>query len=162
MPERFLERFTVGAGFQPCENFCSVIGVQHVPHFGLGFSPVNYGSMIVWVNLHGSFALGLGLIWLIWIGEILSYALPGLAGRPMLDDVDARRRIRTLGMVALLSTGALLINPRGLEILDYVADLLSDAPSQIMGDESIYNVDAVVLTDIIMMAKKRSRPVPVS
>jgi hypothetical protein len=91
--------------------------------------------MIVWVNLHGSFALGLGLIWLVCIGEILGYALPELTGRAMSDSSDARRRIKTLGIVALLSTGALLINPRGLEILGYVADLLSDAPSQLMGDE---------------------------
>jgi lipoate-protein ligase A len=34
--------------------------------------------------------------------------------------------------------------------------------NQAMGDESIYNVDAATLTDIIMMAKKRSRRVPVS
>ena len=91
--------------------------------------------MIVWVNMHGSFALGLGLIWLICLGEVLSYALPGLAGRPVSDGPGARQQLMTLGMVALLSTGALLVNPRGLEILDYVADLLSDAPSQMIGDE---------------------------
>ena len=32
---------------------------------------------------------------------------------------------------------------------------------EVMGDESIYEVDAAALTDIIMMAKKRSKPVPV-
>jgi lipoate-protein ligase A len=34
--------------------------------------------------------------------------------------------------------------------------------SQVMGDESIYNVDAAALTDVVMMAKQRSRRVPVS
>jgi len=33
---------------------------------------------------------------------------------------------------------------------------------EVMGDESIYEVDAAILTDIIMMAKKRSKRVPVS
>ena len=33
--------------------------------------------------------------------------------------------------------------------------------SQVMGDESIYEVDAETLTDVIMMARKRSRPVQV-
>ena len=33
--------------------------------------------------------------------------------------------------------------------------------NRVMGDESIYNVDAATLTDIIMMAKKRSKPVTV-
>ena len=33
--------------------------------------------------------------------------------------------------------------------------------SEVMGDEAIYEVDAAALTDIIMMAKKRSKPVPV-
>ena len=33
--------------------------------------------------------------------------------------------------------------------------------SEVMGEESIYNVDAGTLTDIIMMAKERSKPVPI-
>ena len=34
--------------------------------------------------------------------------------------------------------------------------------NEVMGSESIYNVDAATLADVIMMAKKRSRRVPVS
>jgi len=34
--------------------------------------------------------------------------------------------------------------------------------NRVMGDESIYNVDAATLTDVVMMAKERSRRVPVS
>jgi hypothetical protein len=37
--------------------------------------------------------------------------------------------------VALLSTAVLLLNPRGLDIMAYVRDLLTDAPSQLLGSE---------------------------
>jgi hypothetical protein len=90
---------------------------------------------VVWVNLHGSFALGLGLIWLVFLSELLSRVLPTLAGRQPLPQTGSRQRLRTLGWVALLSTVVLLLNPRGVGIVDYVADLLTDAPSQSLGAE---------------------------
>jgi hypothetical protein len=89
---------------------------------------------LVWVNLHGSFALGLGLVWLFFLGELMSQRLPALAGRPPTHSRDWER-VKTLGLVALFSTVALLVNPRGVEILGYVADLLTDAPSQLLGEE---------------------------
>lgn len=89
----------------------------------------------IWVNTHGSFALGLGLIWLVFVGQLLSHALPALAGGTAPEAGDRRRRIKTLAVVVLLSTAALLINPRGVDIIGYVADLLTDAPSQFMGSE---------------------------
>ena len=85
--------------------------------------------MAVWVNLHGSFALGLGLIWLVFFGELLSRALPSWAG----DAPSAS--LKALLAVAAISTAAILLNPRGLDILGYVADLLTDAPSQSLGVE---------------------------
>ncbi len=91
--------------------------------------------MVIWVNTHGSFALGMGLIWLVLLGELLSYALPSLAGKQASAGTVARERLKTLGLVALLSTAALLLNPRGLEITDYVNNLLTDAPSQSLGAE---------------------------
>jgi hypothetical protein len=91
--------------------------------------------VVVWVNLHGSFALGLGLIWLVFLSELLSHVLPAVAGRQALLQTSSRERLRTLGWVAVLSTVVLLINPRGLGIVDYVTDLLTDAPSQSLGAE---------------------------
>jgi hypothetical protein len=85
----------------------------------------------VWVNLHGSFTLGLGLVWIVFLGELLGYALPTLAStRP-----STKERIRVLGLVALLSVAVLLINPRGVGVVSYVRDLLTDAPSQLLGTE---------------------------
>jgi len=85
--------------------------------------------MTVWVNVHGSFALGLGLVWLFTGGEILSRALPAWAGE------KSAAHVKTLIAVAVLSTGALLLNPRGVEIIGYVSDLLTDTPSQSLGAE---------------------------
>jgi hypothetical protein len=91
--------------------------------------------MVIWVNMHGSFVLGLGLVWLVLLGELLSYLLPMLAGEQMSDRADARKRLKTLFLVALLSIAVLLLNPRGLGIVGYVNDLLTDVPSQSLGAE---------------------------
>jgi hypothetical protein len=89
----------------------------------------------IWVNLHGSFALGLGLIWLVFLSELLSYWLPSLAGGHAPDRNDPRERLKTLGLVAVISTAIILLNPRGAYITTYIADLLTDAPSQLLGAE---------------------------
>jgi len=91
--------------------------------------------VMIWVNVHGSFALGLGLIWLVFIGGLLSLALPKLAGRLPAWGTNAREWLTTLGLIALLSTALILFNPRGLDILGYVADLMTDVPSQTLGAE---------------------------
>ncbi len=90
---------------------------------------------LVWVNLHGSFALGLGLMWIVFLGELLSRMLPALAGRGASNGGMSSERLRTLGLVVLLSTAVLLLNPRGVEIVSYVTDLLTDVPSQSLGAE---------------------------
>ena len=89
----------------------------------------------VWVNMHGSFALGLGLIWLVFLGELLSHLLPTLAGGHAPARNDPRERLKTLGLVAVISTAVILLNPRGAYITTYIADLLTDAPSQLLGAE---------------------------
>jgi hypothetical protein len=91
--------------------------------------------VVMWVNVHGSFVLGLGLIWLVFLGEGLSAVLPTLDGRTPSVRLHARERLKTLGLIALLSTMLILLNPRGLEILGYVTDLLTDLPSQTLGAE---------------------------
>ncbi len=89
----------------------------------------------VWVNVHGSFALGVGLIWLVFLAELLSYALPTLRGQPTSTQTEMRKRLRTLCLVALLSTGAILINPRGVGVTGYVSNLLGNAPVQALATE---------------------------
>ena len=89
----------------------------------------------VWVNLHGSFVAGLGLIWLIFLGDILSYVLPILGGTLASTRAEARERLKTLGLVALLSTVAVLINPRGVGIAGYVHHMLGSTPVQTLATE---------------------------
>jgi hypothetical protein len=90
---------------------------------------------VIWVNLHGSFALGLGLVGLVLVGELLEYGLPSLARRSTSTPVDQRQRLKTLALVLLVCIFVLIFNPRGVGIVGYVADLLTDAPSQLLGDE---------------------------
>jgi hypothetical protein len=89
----------------------------------------------IWANVHGSFVLGVGLIWFVVLGEVLSYALPTLGGQPTSTQAEARERLKTLALVALLSTVATLLNPRGIGIAGYVVNLLTDPPSQFFGIE---------------------------
>jgi hypothetical protein len=89
----------------------------------------------IWANVHGSFALGVGLIWLVVLGELLSHAMPTMGGQPVSTRAEARERLRTLVLVALLSTAAVLINPRGAGIIGYVSNLLGSRPVQTFASE---------------------------
>ena len=75
--------------------------------------------MVLWVNLHGGFVVGLGVFGLFsfWI------SLRGLRNRDM-------RPIVTQVLVPLIISGiALLLNPYGLDLLSFLArDLLLDRP----------------------------------
>jgi hypothetical protein len=67
---------------------------------------------LLWANLHGLFAVGIGVIALAIAGELLDAAPP--ARRP----VD-RRRIAALAAVLALSLAACAVNPNGLDLLLY-------------------------------------------
>lgn len=79
--------------------------------------------MCAWVNLHGAFAIGLALIGLTVAGEslklLLSWRRPGTQA---LTSV----RLGWLWLAAVLSGAALLVNPRGLEVLGYVGRLVGN------------------------------------
>lgn len=77
--------------------------------------------MVLWVNIHGSFVLGLALIGLTFVGMALTRAQ-----RPPAP-TGAATRFSALGSLALwgaLTAAAMLLNPRGLEVLGYVRNLL--------------------------------------
>ncbi len=81
------------------------------------------GIMVLWVNAHGAFVLGLVLCGGVAVGELFQLLTGGASA-------DRRRRTLWLGFITLLVALATLVNPRGLEIATYVRDLLTDAPSQ--------------------------------
>lgn len=89
----------------------------------------------IWANVHGSFALGLGLIGIVFLGELLRYALPTLGTPLTFTQAEARARLKTLALVLLFSMAATLINPRGAGIVGYVSNLLGSGPVQAFASE---------------------------
>lgn len=95
--------------------------------------------MVVWVNLHGSFVLGGALIAMTFVGEWLRRFIAdrreaaAWATRPIGEAEDvlhrppqpARPPLMPLFVWGAVTALALLLNPRGLEVLAYVRDLLS-------------------------------------
>jgi hypothetical protein len=79
--------------------------------------------MAFWVNAHGAFMLGLGMLAVVAAGETL---------RRLLKQPDAPgwERLRPLYLTAAATFAAALINPSGLGIFGYVLKLLTDPPSQ--------------------------------
>jgi hypothetical protein len=69
--------------------------------------------MIVWVNVHGSFVLGLGFLGLTLAGETLTTALA-------LPHALAWRQIAMLARTILGCFLATLLNPQGVRVYDYV------------------------------------------
>ncbi len=82
-------------------------------------------TMLVWVNLHGSFLLGVALVGLTWLGTLM----PMLAQRQWLEP-QARRRLRDLSLAGGLVLLALLFNPLGFGIFGYVRMMLGNGPLQ--------------------------------
>jgi len=90
---------------------------------------------LVWVNLHGLFAVGIGLLFLALAAEWLEGWLPG---RPKPD----LSRIRRLLVVALLSLLACLLNPNGLEGLLYpVQQLFMIGPVELRSQVGLSSVE---------------------
>lgn len=79
--------------------------------------------MMFWVNIHGSFVLGLAIIGAYLVGEVV---------RRLLLSAEALdwTGVRTLALATFGVGFATLANPRGGEIITYVAGLLNDLPSQ--------------------------------
>lgn len=79
--------------------------------------------MVFWVNVHGSFVLGLALLALYCAGE----GLRTLLRQPDAPDL---RRLAALGAAAVATLAATMVNPIGIDIFGYVLKLLTDPPSQ--------------------------------
>ena len=81
--------------------------------------------MVVWVNTHGAFVLGLGLTALYFGCELVrTLANPGAT------DVLSGAKLRKLGVVLPLSAAATLLNPETWRLYDYVRTVMADQASQ--------------------------------
>jgi hypothetical protein len=78
--------------------------------------------MILWVNLHGGFLLGLAVAGCFWIGVLVeTIKLSDAFAR-----VVAHQRARILGIVLMLSMGATLINPYGYRLHEHIYRYLTN------------------------------------
>jgi hypothetical protein len=81
--------------------------------------------MVLWINLHGAFPLGLGLIGL--------YVGAGFLQRLINPNRDAAltpAELRKLVLVLVLCIVATLANPEGYRVYDYVRTVMTDGGSQ--------------------------------
>jgi hypothetical protein len=80
--------------------------------------------MVLWVNMHGSFVLGGALIGLTFVGE----ALRRLLQRPKPGETPPELPpLRQLFFWGAVTAAAMLLNPRGFEVLGYVGNLVSSS-----------------------------------
>lgn len=117
-------------------------------------------SMIFWVNVHGSFILGLVLIGMFFIGEVISKLIKH-------DSALNWSQIGILAGTVIFSGLAVLVNPRFIGIINYTIKLLTDPSSQQLIEEwqsptpqgianIIFYVSILIL--IILLAYSRYRP----
>ncbi|MBN2389065.1 MAG: hypothetical protein JXB85_18760 [Anaerolineales bacterium] len=85
--------------------------------------------MLLWVNLHAGFALGIGLIGVYGASELV-HLVKALVARSRPDQVQAFRRGLALGIVILLSGLAVLINPNGTRMFIYPFETLHSPSMQ--------------------------------
>lgn len=84
--------------------------------------------MVIWVNVHGSFILGLILPGAFFVGEAL---------RKLFKQTQSLNwhQIGWIGCTGLFSAVALLVNPRFTDIINYTINLLTNPPSQQLIEE---------------------------
>lgn len=118
--------------------------------------------MALWVNAHGAFILGVVLVGLFVVGE-------GVRTAARMPGALPWRAVGWLLLIGALTAAATLANPRGVGIAAYVADLLTDRPSQTLVVEwqsptpsGIPNVVfyGSILVLLLTVAYARRRPTP--
>jgi hypothetical protein len=84
--------------------------------------------MVFWVNVHGSFILGIILIGTFFVGELIRRFLKQEFSLSL-------NHILWIGVTGILSALAILINPRFTGVIDYTINLLTNPPSQRLIEE---------------------------
>lgn len=83
--------------------------------------------MLIWVNVHGGFLIGLALLGIYWLGSLWRLR-KARANRieEVLENNFARMRVRELTLVGLLSALATLINPYGWKLHEHIYSYLTN------------------------------------
>ncbi|MDF1515884.1 MAG: hypothetical protein P1S60_18900, partial [Anaerolineae bacterium] len=79
--------------------------------------------MLFWVNAHGAFVLGAVLLGIFITAEALRQIFTKVSSRSW-------QKVRWLAIIIFLTLLAMLVNPQGPGIFGYVANLMTDQPSQ--------------------------------
>jgi len=119
-------------------------------------------TMIFWVNVHGSFILGLLLPGAFFLGEVIS---------KLLNQPNSLNwhKIGWIGCTGVLSGIAVLLNPRFVGIIDYTLKLITDPPSQQLIEEwqsptpqgfanIIFFISIIIFIIILAYSKYRLTP----
>lgn len=109
----------------PGALFVSVIGEYLGNRFSARWLAALPVIMVFWVNMHGSFVLGLGLLALVGLSSLVEALRRGSA-----DRVAAWRTVRTWALVGAATVGSAMIHPLGPGIFGYVRDMLTNTPLQ--------------------------------
>ena len=78
---------------------------------------------LIWVNTHGSFALGCFVLGVYWVSGLFAFTLGGLEGQPWTD--NQRRHVALVSLLCLL---ALTITPYGTRLAAYPIDMAFSQP----------------------------------
>ncbi|HKU24277.1 MAG TPA: hypothetical protein VJQ54_02335 [Candidatus Sulfotelmatobacter sp.] len=85
-------------------------------------------SMVVWVNVHGGFPLGLVLCAVFWIGAFRAWrTAQGIGFEDSLRKIALGRRVRSLSWITALCAAATLVNPYGWHLHEHIVSYLSNS-----------------------------------
>ena len=118
--------------------------------------------MMFWVNVHGSFILGLILLGIFLVGEIISKLAKQSTSLNW-------HQVRWIGCITFFSSLAIFINPRFVGIISYTYKLLSDPSSQQLIEEwqsptpkglanIFFFISVIIFIIVIIYSKYRLTP----
>jgi hypothetical protein len=112
------EKGNAGSHFDSSEN--AALEERRLPLWTLPL------LMVVWVNVHGGFLVGLVLFAIYWFGAVWEwFSLKGERLEDALRKVRTGRRIRALALTGILSAAATLANPYGFRLHVHIYRYLS-------------------------------------
>ncbi len=120
--------------------------------------------MMAWVNMHGAFMLGLGLIAIFLAVEVVHFRVKSVAG----EKAD-RAMVVQLGVAFMLSLAATLANPEGYGVYRYIGTVVNDPSSRLFVSEwqppnilelsgiLLYFVPFFLTSTALILSEKRPR-----
>jgi hypothetical protein len=119
--------------------------------------------MILWVNMHGSFVLAVALLILVLLCEWIKHK----RGTSQLNE----SAIRKLALWSAITVAAIVVNPRGLEVLSYVKMMLLDPSNKFSAEwlsptprnlnDAMFFAFALLFWATLIYAKRRPDPTDV-